>query len=93
MRFVTALILTISFAVASETASSGTNKAKQSRGKSIFRAMGSFGGSMILSDPYQEVRTPKKAIKQPATSPSRSVPENETLQPPAEKSETPQPQK
>jgi hypothetical protein len=94
MRFLTALILSISFAVAGENASEGASKPKQSRGKSILRAIGNFGGSLVLSDPYQEVRSSKKSVRQqPATSPSQSAPESETPQPPAEKSETHQPQK
>ena len=94
MRFLTALFLSISFAIAGENASESAKKPKQSRGKSILRAVGSFGGSLVLSDPYQELGSSKKSIRQqPATSTSQSAPGNETLQPPAERSETPQQQK
>lgn len=96
MRFLTAVILSISFAVAGENASSGTaEKPKTSRTKSFFRSLGSFGGGLVVDDPYQEVRrsSRKQVVKPASASTSESAPLNETLQPPAEKSETPLSQK
>jgi hypothetical protein len=46
---------------------------------------------MILTEPYQEVRSSKKAVK-PQTSMPQSTASNEALQPRAEKTETPQAQ-
>ena len=92
MRFLTAAILSISLAVAGQNADEQTAKTKQSRSRSFLRAVGSFGGSMVLTDPYQEVGTSKKAAK-PELSTFQSVPANGTPQQPVEKSETPQPQK
>lgn len=96
MRFVTALILSISFAVAGENATTGTaEKPTTSRTKSFFRTLGSFGGGLVVDDPYQEVRrsSPKQVVRPASASTSESAPSTETLQPPVEKSETPQPQK
>lgn len=94
MRFLTALVLSISFAAAGANAAETAVKQKSSRAKSILRAMGSLGGGLVLVDPYQEVRpSSKKAAKPAAPSAPESAPVSETLLPPTEKSETPQPPK
>ena len=93
MRFLSALVLSISFAVTGANGAEPAEKVKQSRGKSILRAVGSFSAGLLLADPYQEVRSSKKTAKPAEPSPLRSAPESEKQQPPAEKSETPQQQK
>ncbi len=63
MRFLTVVILSISLLSAAEPAPSQKTqypkKVKASRGKSFFRAVGSFGVGALMVDPYTPT-IPKK---------------------------------
>ena len=90
MRFLTAAILSISFAVGSAEAAEAAKK-KPSRVKAMFRSVGALAGGSLLADPYQEVRT--ASAKNVTPSSEQSGRASEKPAPPAEKSEKPQPPK
>ena len=86
MRFLTAVILSISFAVGSADAAEPAKK-KPSRMKTMFRSVGALAGGALLADPYQEVKAKH------VTPSEKSGRGSEKPAPPAEKSEKPQPPK
>jgi hypothetical protein len=67
MKFLTIALLSVSLAAGAEAAkkqqSEPVSKVKVSRGKSILRAVGSFGAGVLMSDPYQDVSPKKQAAE------------------------------
>lgn len=71
MRFLTAVILSISLTAGAANAAermkqkekTGTTEKKRhsGRAKSFFRSVGSFSGSLIMPEAYQELHSTKKA--------------------------------